>query len=108
MVTAANPAVAVEPPVVERVTDPLLGPLLAVHLWRTAGTRHRSVLAGLLGPAAAGDAALLLTGPIAFAAGTTCFPGTSNRLWPSGSRSTARASAPTRRRAACHRPGPSR
>ncbi|MET8110947.1 hypothetical protein [Streptomyces prasinus] len=60
MVTAANPAVAVEPPVVERVTGPLLGPLLAVHLWRTAGTRHRSVLAGLLGLAAAGDAALPL------------------------------------------------
>ncbi|MFF0167654.1 hypothetical protein [Streptomyces prasinus] len=69
-----------EPPVVERVTGPLLGPLLAVHLWRTAGTRHRSVLAGFLGLAAAGDAALPLTGPIVFAAGTTCLPGTSNRL----------------------------
>ncbi|MEU9592360.1 hypothetical protein AB0D84_21975 [Streptomyces sp. NPDC048193] len=54
-------AVAADLPACEWATKPLLAPLLALHLWRTTGGRHRSVLAGL-GLATAGDVALLLDG----------------------------------------------
>ncbi|MFG3157378.1 hypothetical protein ACGF7W_35700 [Streptomyces sp. NPDC048219] len=49
-------AVAADLPAWEWATKPLLAPLLALHLWRTTGGRHRSVLAGL-GLATAGDVA---------------------------------------------------
>ncbi|MFR9799794.1 lysoplasmalogenase [Streptomyces sp. MS06] len=67
-------AVAAHLPVLEWVAKPLLAPLLAVYLWRATGTRHGVVIAGL-GLAAAGDTALMLSGPVAFAAGTACFLG---------------------------------
>ncbi|MFI2641728.1 lysoplasmalogenase family protein [Streptomyces sp. NPDC018610] len=61
-------------PVLEWLTKPLLAPVLAVHLWRRTGTAHVPVLAGLA-LAAAGDVALLLPGPAAFAAGLAFFLG---------------------------------
>ncbi|MEV6833045.1 lysoplasmalogenase family protein [Streptomyces sp. NPDC051133] len=66
--------VAAGPPPLEWVAKPLLAPVLAVHLWRRTGTRHGPVLAGL-GLAAAGDVALMLPGPGAFAAGIAFFLG---------------------------------
>ncbi|MFG3105560.1 lysoplasmalogenase family protein [Streptomyces tendae] len=68
-------ALTLDLPVLEWLTKPLLAPLLAAHLWRATGTRHRLVLAGL-GLATAGDTALLMDGPAAFVAGLACFLGT--------------------------------
>ncbi|MFF7329602.1 lysoplasmalogenase family protein [Streptomyces sp. NPDC008150] len=61
-------------PALEWLTKPLLAPVLAVHLWRRTGTRHRPVLAGLV-LATAGDVALLLPGDAAFACGLAFFLG---------------------------------
>ncbi|MGW2699894.1 lysoplasmalogenase family protein [Streptomyces sp. NPDC001340] len=61
-------------PTLEWVAKPLLGPVLAVQLWRLTGTRHAPVLAGL-GFAAAGDVALMLPGRVAFAVGIVFFLG---------------------------------
>ncbi|GAA5040895.1 lysoplasmalogenase family protein [Streptomyces similanensis] len=61
-------------PLLEWLTKPLLAPVLAVYLWRRTGTAHVWVLTGL-GFAAAGDVALLLSGPVAFAVGLGFFLG---------------------------------
>ncbi|OIJ67317.1 lysoplasmalogenase [Streptomyces mangrovisoli] len=76
-------------PVLEWIAKPLLAPVLAVHLWRRTGARHRPVpgpavafrsatrrlaLAGLAF-ATAGDVALLLPGTAAFGVGLVCFLG---------------------------------
>lgn len=58
----------------EWATKPLLAPVLALYLWRTTGTRHARVLAGL-GFATAGDVALLVPGAVAFAVGIGFFLG---------------------------------
>ncbi|MCU7820538.1 hypothetical protein [Kitasatospora sp. DSM 101779] len=67
---ARDPAgVVLRLPALERIAWPLLAPAPAVLLWRAAGRREPAVLVGLA-PAAAGDAALLVPGRAAFAAGT--------------------------------------
>ncbi|MGW3403878.1 lysoplasmalogenase family protein [Streptomyces zhihengii] len=58
----------------EWATKPLLAPVLAAYLWRTTGTRHARVLAGL-GFATAGDVTLLVPGTVAFAVGIGFFLG---------------------------------
>lgn len=55
-------------------TKPLLGPVLALYLWRTTGSRHVPVLAGLCF-ATAGDVALLVSGSVAFFVGIGFFLG---------------------------------
>lgn len=55
-------------------TKPLLMPLLAVWLWRTAGPKAKGIVAGLL-LSAAGDIALLIDGTGWFIAGMVLFLG---------------------------------
>ncbi|MEK9518619.1 lysoplasmalogenase [Streptomyces venezuelae] len=66
--------VVIDLPVLEWIAKPLLAPVLALHLWRVTGRRHRPVLLGL-GFATAGDVALLVPGATAFGIGLACFLG---------------------------------
>ncbi|MGQ5229081.1 lysoplasmalogenase [Streptomyces sp. MN3] len=59
----------------EWCTKPLLAPVLALYLWRSAHRRHADMPAGLAF-ATAGDVFLMLPGEGAFLTGIACFLGT--------------------------------
>ncbi|MET8367172.1 lysoplasmalogenase [Micromonospora sp. NPDC005252] len=77
VVTAANLlANAVDSPVAELLTKPLLMPLLAAYLWRAAterGARPDRLVLAALACSTAGDVALLASGTGWFMAGMVCF-----------------------------------
>ncbi|MFG2621906.1 lysoplasmalogenase family protein [Streptomyces sp. NPDC048507] len=66
--------VALDDPILKWATKPLLAPVLVLYLLRATGRRHGPVLIGL-GFATAGDIALLIPGPVAFATGLGLFLG---------------------------------